>query len=169
MRILGIDPGTATVGYGLIEEIDGQLALVTYGAIVTRPKDGDTARRLQIIYQRLNELIATYKPEFAAVEELFFGRNITTAIKVGQARGVLLLALANAGIPVAEYSPPKIKESVSGYGNASKQQVQFMVQSMLNLEEVPKPDDAADGLAVALTHYQHHRHEMLLDWERPDA
>jgi crossover junction endodeoxyribonuclease RuvC len=169
MRILGIDPGTATVGYGLIEEIDGQLALVTYGAIVTRPKDGDAARRLQIIYQRLNELIATYKPEFAAVEELFFGRNITTAIKVGQARGVLLLALANAGIPVAEYSPPKIKESVSGYGNASKQQVQFMVQSMLNLEEVPKPDDAADGLAVALTHYQHHRHEMLLDWERPDA
>ncbi|MGD2078935.1 MAG: crossover junction endodeoxyribonuclease RuvC, partial [Chloroflexota bacterium] len=88
---------------------------------------------------------------------------ITTAIKVGQARGVLLLALANAGIPVAEYSPPKIKESVSGYGNASKQQVQFMVQNILDLDEVPKPDDAADGLAVALTHYQHYRHEMLLD------
>lgn len=163
MRILGIDPGTATVGYGLIEENDGQLAVITYGAIVTRPKDGDTARRLQLIYQQLNELIATYKPDVAAVEELFFGRNITTAISVGQARGVLLLALANAGIPIAEYSPPKIKESVSGYGNASKQQVQFMVQNILDLEEVPKPDDAADGLAVALTHYQYHRHEMLFD------
>jgi crossover junction endodeoxyribonuclease RuvC len=163
MRILGIDPGTATVGYGLIEEVDGQLVVVAYGAIVTRPKDGDTARRLQIIYQQLNELIATHKPDVAAVEELFFGRNITTAISVGQARGVLLLALANAGIQVAEYSPPKIKESVSGYGNASKQQVQFMVQSMLDLDEIPKPDDAADGLAVALTHYQYYRHEMLFD------
>jgi crossover junction endodeoxyribonuclease RuvC len=161
MRILGIDPGTATVGYGLIEENEGQLTVITYGAIVTSPKDGDTARRLQIIYEELNELLATYQPDHAAVEELFFGRNITTAIKVGQARGVLLLALANAGIPVAEYSPPKIKESVSGYGNASKQQVQFMVQNILELDELPKPDDAADGLAVALTHYQYRRHEML--------
>lgn len=161
MRILGIDPGTATVGYGVIEDHDGQITVVTYGAIVTSPKDGDTAERLQLIYERLNELLDTYRPDAAAVEELFFGRNITTAIRVGQARGVLLLALANAGIPVAEYSPPKIKESVSGYGNASKQQVQFMVQNILDLEELPKPDDAADGLAVALTHYQHYRHEML--------
>jgi len=161
MRILGIDPGTATVGYGFIEEIEGQLAVITYGAIVTSPKDGDTARRLQIVYEKLNELLITYKPDYAAVEELFFGRNITTAIKVGQARGVILLALANAGIPVAEYSPPKIKASVSGYGNASKQQVQFMVQNILELDELPKPDDAADGLAVALTHYQYRRHEML--------
>jgi len=161
MRILGIDPGTATVGYGLIEENDGQPAVVAYGAIITSPKDGDTARRLQMIYEQLNDLLMTYEPDLAAVEELFFGRNITTAIKVGQARGVLLLALANAGIPVAEYSPPKIKESVSGYGNASKQQVQFMVQNILDLEEIPKPDDAADGLAVALTHYQYRRHEML--------
>jgi crossover junction endodeoxyribonuclease RuvC len=163
MRILGIDPGTATVGYGLIDEIDGQLTVISYGAIITKPQDGDTARRLQIIYQGLNELIASFEPDMAAVEELFFGRNTTTAIKVGQARGVILLALANAGLPVAEYSPPKIKESVSGYGNASKQQVQFMVQSILNLEEMPKPDDAADGLAVALTHYQYYRHEMLYD------
>lgn len=163
MRILGIDPGTATVGYGLIEEIDGHLEVVTYGAIITTPKDGDTARRLQLVYEQLNELLVIYQPDFAAVEELFFGRNITTAIRVGQARGVLLLALANANIPVAEYSPPKIKESVSGYGNASKQQVQFMVQSILELEELPKPDDAADGLAVALTHYQYQRHESLYD------
>lgn len=161
MRILGIDPGTATVGYGLIEENEGQLKVITYGAIVTAPKDGDTARRLQIIYEKLNDLLETYEPDQAAVEELFFGRNITTAIKVGQARGVLLLALANAGIPLAEYSPPKIKESVSGYGNASKQQVQFMVQNILGLDELPKPDDAADGLAVALTHYQYQQQEML--------
>jgi crossover junction endodeoxyribonuclease RuvC len=163
MRILGIDPGTATVGYGLIEEEDGQPVIVTYGAIVSKPKDGDTARRLQIIYQQLNDLLVTYQPDVAAVEELFFGRNITTAIKVGQARGVLLLALADAGTPIAEYSPPKIKESVTGYGNASKQQVQFMVQNILGLDELPKPDDAADGLAVALTHYQYQRNESLYD------
>lgn len=161
MRILGLDPGTAIVGYGIVEERAGEVALVTYGALKTAPNDGDTARRLQLIYQGINELLAEFEPDAAAVEQLFFGRNITTAISVGQARGVLLLALANAGIPVAEYSPPKIKEAVSGYGNASKEQVQFMVQNLLGLDEVPKPDDAADGLAVALTHYQHSRHELL--------
>lgn len=163
MRILGLDPGTATIGFGIVEEIEGQISVVTYGAITTRPEDGDTAHRLQIIYQELNALLAEFRPDQAAVEQLFFGRNITTAISVGQARGVLLLALANAGIPVAEYSPPKIKEAVSGYGNASKEQVQFMVQNTLGLEEPPKPDDAADGLAVALTHYQQYRYETLLN------
>jgi crossover junction endodeoxyribonuclease RuvC len=163
MRILGLDPGTATVGYGIVEEWEGQVGLVAYGVIRTEPKDGDSARRLQIIYEQLNDLLNQFKPDAAAVEELFFGRNITTAISVGQARGVLLLALANAGIPVAEYSPPKIKEAVSGYGNASKQQVQYMVQNLLDLEEIPKPDDAADGLAVALTHFQHRRYEMLYE------
>jgi crossover junction endodeoxyribonuclease RuvC len=161
-RILGLDPGTATVGYGLIEIEDGRPSLLTYGVLSTSPEDGSTARRLQLVYQGLNELIEQYRPDAAAVEELFFGRNITTAIRVGQARGVLLLALANAGIPVAEYSPPKIKEAVSGYGKASKQQVQFMVQNMLELEEIPRPDDAADGLAVALTHFQHYRFESLV-------
>lgn len=161
MRILGLDPGTAIVGYGIVEERAGEVVLVTYGALKTAPNDGDTAHRLQLIYQGINELLAEFEPDAAAVEQLFFGRNITTAISVGQARGVLLLALANAGIPVAEYSPPKIKEAVSGYGNASKEQVQFMVQNLLGLDEVPKPDDAADGLAVALTHYQHSRHELL--------
>jgi crossover junction endodeoxyribonuclease RuvC len=162
MRILGIDPGTATVGYGLIDVEDGRPVVVTYGVFSTSPKDGGTAKRLQLIYQELNDLLKQYQPDAAAVEELFFGRNITTAIRVGQARGVLLLALANAGIPVAEYSPPKIKEAVSGYGKASKQQVQFMVQNMLDLDEIPRPDDAADGLAVALTHYQHYRFESLV-------
>jgi crossover junction endodeoxyribonuclease RuvC len=162
MRILGLDPGTATVGYGLIEIENGQPSLVTYGVLSTSPEDGGTARRLQIIYQGLNDLIQQYQPDTAAVEELFFGRNITTAVRVGQARGVLLLALANAGIPAAEYSPPKIKEAVSGYGKASKQQVQFMVQNILDLDEIPRPDDAADGLAVALTHYQHYRYEKMV-------
>lgn len=162
MRILGIDPGTATVGYGLIEVEDGRPTVVTYGVLSTSPEDGGTAERLQLVYQGLNDLLEKYRPDAAAVEELFFGRNITTAIRVGQARGVLLLALANAGIPVAEYSPPKIKESVSGYGKASKEQVQFMVQNMLDLDEIPRPDDAADGLAVALTHYQHYRFESMV-------
>jgi crossover junction endodeoxyribonuclease RuvC len=162
VRILGLDPGTATVGYGLIEIEDGRPSVVTYGVLSTSPEDGSTARRLQLVYQGLNELLEQYRPDAAAVEELFFGRNITTAIRVGQARGVLLLALANAGIPVAEYSPPKIKEAVSGYGKASKQQVQFMVQNLLNLDEIPRPDDAADGLAVALTHYQYYRFESMV-------
>jgi crossover junction endodeoxyribonuclease RuvC len=162
VRILGLDPGTATVGYGLIEIEDGRPSVVTYGVLSTSPEDGSTARRLQLVYQGLNELLEQYRPDAAAVEELFFGRNITTAIRVGQARGVLLLALANAGIPVAEYSPPKIKEAVSGYGKASKQQVQFMVQNLLDLDEIPRPDDAADGLAVALTHYQYYRFESMV-------
>ena len=161
MRIIGIDPGTASVGFGIIDEEDGRLNVVKYGVIRTRPKDGDASKRLQIIYHELNNILNTYRPDVAAVEELFFGRNISTAIQVGQARGVLLLALANSQIPVAEYSPPKIKEAVSGYGNASKEQVQYMVQNLLDLEEKPKPDDAADGLAVALTHYQHWRSELL--------
>ncbi len=149
------------MGFGIIDEEDGRLNVVNYGVIRTRPADGDASQRLRIIYQELNDLLIRYEPDVAAVEELFFGRNISTAIQVGQARGVLLLALANSRIPVAEYSPPKIKEAVSGYGNASKEQVQYMVQNLLELEEIPKPDDAADGLAVALTHYQHWRTELL--------
>src|SRR5690554_5900908 len=106
MRFLGLDPGTATVGYGVVEENDGRVEAVAYGVITTSPKES-AARRLQIIYEGLNELLATYRPDAAAVEEVFFGRNITTAISVGQARGVLLLALANANLPIAEFSPPK--------------------------------------------------------------
>jgi crossover junction endodeoxyribonuclease RuvC len=161
MRLLGLDPGTATVGYGIIDDVDGQVVVVSFGVIVTRPKDGDTAQRLQILFEKLNDLIVEFRPDAAAIEKLFFGKNITTAINVGQARGVLLLALANAGVPVSEYSPPEIKEAVSGYGNASKQQVQFMVKNILGLDEIPKPDDAADGLAVAFTLYQRQKYEAL--------
>ena len=162
MRILGLDPGTATTGYGVIDVVDGRFQLVTYGVITTSPKD-DAPQRLQVIYRELNQLIDTYQPDSAGVEEVFFGRNITTAISVGQARGVLLLALANANIPIAEYSPPRIKDAVTGYGKANKAQVQLMVRNLLDLEETPRPDDAADGLAVAITHYQYQRFESLYD------
>lgn len=162
MRILGLDPGTATTGYGVIDEADGRLAVVAYGVIST---DAHTPapERLQTIYRELKDLITRYQPDTAGVEEVFFGRNITTAISVGQARGVLLLALADAGLPIGEYSPPRIKESVTGYGNADKAQVQLMVRNLLELEETPRPDDAADGLAVAITHYQYQHFASLYD------
>ncbi|MCA9981579.1 MAG: crossover junction endodeoxyribonuclease RuvC [Anaerolineales bacterium] len=160
MRIIGLDPGTATTGYGIIDTADGELIPVTYGVIRTTP-DMEMPHRLQKIYQELNALLAEYRPASAGVEELFFGRNVTTAITVGQARGVMLLALANAHIPMAEYSPPKIKDAVTGYGKADKTQVQLMVRNMLGLEETPRPDDAADGLAVAITHYHYSRFDAL--------
>lgn len=162
MIILGLDPGTASTGYGVIEANDGRLSAVTYGVIKTRAGQ-DPSKRLQKIYKEINKLIATYQPDGAGVEEVFFGRNITTAISVGQARGVLLLALANANIPIGEYSPPKIKDTVTGYGNADKAQVQLMVRNLLNLEETPRPDDAADGLAVAITHYEYQRFAALTE------
>ncbi|MBP6017381.1 MAG: crossover junction endodeoxyribonuclease RuvC [Candidatus Promineofilum sp.] len=151
MRILGIDPGTATTGYGIIDVVDGELRLVVYGAILT-PAGDPPEQRLQSIFHQAQALIANYAPERAAVEQLFFGRNVTTAIAVGQARGVLLLALAEAGIPMSEYSPPKVKEAVTGYGKAEKAQIQLMVRHLLDLAETPQPDDAADALAVAITH-----------------
>lgn len=161
MRILGLDPGTATTGYGIIDVVDGEPSMVTYGVIRTEPHQ-EMAHRLQTIYEALGALLDEYQPDAAAIEEVFFGRNITTAITVGQARGVLLLALAVAGVPIEEYSPPKIKDAVTGYGKADKHQVQLMVRNLLHLEETPRPDDAADGLAVALTHYQHQRYSSLL-------
>lgn len=160
MRILGLDPGTASTGYGIIDVIDGDLSVVTYGVISTPAKEA-APQRLQTIYQELNDLIKTYQPDSAGVEEVFFGRNVTTAISVGQARGVLLLALANSGVSISEYSPPKIKDAVTGYGKANKAQVQLMVRNLLDMEETPRPDDAADGLAVAITHHQYYRYESL--------
>ena len=162
MRILGLDPGTASTGYGIIDSNDGRLSVVTFGVIKT-PAGESASSRLQTIYNELNSLITHYQPDTAGVEELFFGRNITTAISVGQARGVLLLALANANIPIGEYSPPKIKDTVTGYGKAGKAQVQLMVCNLLDLDETPRPDDAADGLAVAITHYQYQRYASLTD------
>lgn len=162
MRILGLDPGTAITGYGIIDVIDGEPHAVTYGVIKTKAKT-PMPERLQQIYEGMQELLAEYEPDAAGIEEVFFGRNVTTAITVGQARGVLILALVQAGVSTAEYSPPKIKDAVTGYGKADKRQVQLMVRNILDLEETPRPDDAADGLAVALTHFQYHRYQSLLD------
>ena len=163
MRILGLDPGTATTGYGIIDAgVDGRLTAVVYGVIRTSAKT-DMPQRLQRIQQELQALIDEFEPDCAGIEEVFFGRNITTAITVGQARGVLLLTLANAGLPIGEYSPPKIKDAVTGYGKADKAQVQLMVRNLLELEETPRPDDAADGLAVAITHYHYQRFESLYE------
>ena len=162
MRILGLDPGTATTGYGIVDAEDGEFTAVTYGVIKT-PAKMPMPQRLQIIHQELQQLLEEYKPDTVGIEEVFFGRNVTTAITVGQARGVLLLTLANAGLPIGEYSPPKIKDAVTGYGKADKAQVQLMVRNLLDLEETPRPDDAADGLAVAITHYHYQRFASLYD------
>lgn len=149
---LGIDPGTATTGYGLVRlERDGSLVAVKYGVILT-PKDASAPARLEMIYDELCTFINKYQPETAAVEKLFFSRNVTTALAVGQARGVVMLALQKAGIEAFEYTPKEVKNAVAGYGGADKRQVQEMVRALLQLDSIPKPDDAADALAVAITH-----------------
>jgi crossover junction endodeoxyribonuclease RuvC len=149
--ILGIDPGTAITGYGLVAEDEQGLALVDYGAITT-PSGQPLPERLQTIYQGLTGVVGEHLPAAAAVEELFFSRNARTALSVGHARGVTLLALADAGLPIFEYKPLEIKQAVAGYGGAKKQQVQEMVRMLLDLDHVPQPDDAADAVAVAICH-----------------
>jgi crossover junction endodeoxyribonuclease RuvC len=152
MLAIGIDPGTAITGYGLVrEEQDGSLSIVDYGVIQTSP-DESMPQRLVQLYQNLKNVIDLHNPQSGAVEKLFFARNVRTALTVGQARGVALLALAEAGVELAEYSPNEVKQAVAGYGGADKNQVQFMVQALLDLEQVPQPDDAADALAVAICH-----------------
>ena len=159
MLVIGIDPGTAITGYGLVRESpDGSLQAVDHGVILT-PAKIPMPDRLTLIYEKLNEIINLHRPESSAVEKLFFQRNVKTAITVGQGRGVVLLALAQAGIPIGEYTPMEIKQAVAGYGGADKHQVQEMVRTLLNLDETPKPDDAADALAVAICHL--HSAKML--------
>lgn len=149
---LGIDPGTATTGYGLVRLTrDGELVAVQYGVIST-PKESTAPARLEMLYKQLRALLKKYKPDTAAVEKLFFSRNVTTAIAVGQARGVVMLSLQQAGIEPFEYTPNEVKQAVAGYGNADKRQVQDMVRALLQLDSIPKPDDAADALAIAITH-----------------
>lgn len=152
MLVIGIDPGTATTGYGLIrEEPDGHLNTVDYGVIQTS-SDLSLPERLSVIYHRIVELSNLHRPQSGAVEKLYFQRNVRTAINVGQGRGVALLALAETGVKVSEYTPLEVKQAVSGYGKADKNQVQQMVKTLLSLTEIPKPDDAADALAVAICH-----------------
>jgi len=161
MRSLGIDPGTATIGYGIVDELnDGSLVPVTYGVITTKPKV-PMAERLNIIYDEIGALITQYEPDRAGVEELFFARNVTTAITVAQGRGVILLALAKATLTIAEYKPNEIKQSITGYGGAKKPQMQEMVRMLLTLEKKPRPDDAADALAVAITDIHNSRYASL--------
>jgi crossover junction endodeoxyribonuclease RuvC len=152
MLALGIDPGIATTGYGLVRLLeDSSLQVVTFGVFVTPPKM-PVHQRLLLLYGDLRVLLAEHHPDSCAVEKLFFQRNVSTAIAVGEARGVVMLALAEAHVPVAEYTPNEVKQAVAGYGSAQKRQVQEMVRTLLTLPEIPKPDDAADALAIAITH-----------------
>jgi crossover junction endodeoxyribonuclease RuvC len=151
MRILGIDPGTGILGFGIIEISGNKTVLVDAGVIRTPIKEDD-AVRLQTIFEELTDIISQTKPAEMAVEKLFFAQNVTTAMTVAQARGVVLLAGQQAGLKIAEYTPLQIKQALTGYGRADKKQVQEMVRILLGLSDIPKPDDCADALAAALTH-----------------
>jgi crossover junction endodeoxyribonuclease RuvC len=152
VRVLGIDPGTARLGFGVVDADDDYTA-VSYGTVETSA-DSPMSMRLLQLHNELTALIGASRPQVVAIEQLFFSRNVTTAIAVGQARGVAMLAAAQAGLNVVEYTPAEIKQAISGYGNADKHQVQAMVRMLLGLEEIPRPDDAADALAIALCHGQ---------------
>jgi len=149
MRVLGFDPGTATTGYGVVEGKGSRLSHVAHGAIVTAP-DPHFAHRLKLIFEKAQELIALHRPDAVAIEKIYFSQNVTTGISVAQARGALAVAAALAGKPVVEFSPLEVKNAVVGYGKATKKQVQEMVKILLNLDALPKPDDAADALALAI-------------------
>ena len=151
MRILGIDPGYAILGYGIIEMRGHRFKVIDYGTVTTEA-GMEMPDRLKVLYNSLMELIGRFEPEVASVEELFFNTNAKTAILVGQARGVALLACSNSGLEIAEYTPLQIKQALVGNGRAEKKQVQFMVKTILNLKEAPKPDDTADALAAAICH-----------------
>ena len=151
MRILGIDPGYGITGFGVVDTQRGQSRLVTCGAITT-PAGMDFSARLEIIYEDMRQLLEKAKPDAVAIEELFFGQNVTTGIGVAQSRGVILLAIRQAGLEVTSYKPSQVKQAVVGYGNATKHQVQDMTKRLLGLEQMPKPDDAADAIAIALCH-----------------
>ncbi len=151
MRILGIDPGYGITGFGLIEAQRGQNRLLQCGAITT-PAGMDFSARLEIIYEDMRHLLEVAKPDAVAIEELFFGQNVTTGIGVAQSRGVILLAIRQAGLEVTAYKPMQVKQAVVGYGNATKHQVMDMTRRLLHLDAMPKPDDAADAIAIALCH-----------------
>ncbi len=150
-KILGIDPGFATIGFGLIASDRGSVQMLRYGAVTT-PAGMGFPQRLKLIYDDMTELLQMLKPDVVSIEELFFNTNITTGIQVAHGRGVILLACTNCGIPIFEYTPLQVKQAVAGYGRAEKRQVMDMTKRLLHLEKMPRPDDAADGLALALCH-----------------
>jgi crossover junction endodeoxyribonuclease RuvC len=161
MLFLGIDPGTATTGYGLVQENeDGSLIVLDYGAILTSADQAMPLRLLEL-YRRLKEILLLHRPQSGAVEKLFFQKNVRTALTVGQARGVALLAMAEAGLEISEYTPLEVKQAVAGWGRADKSQIQ-QVRILLNLPEIPYPDDAADALAVAICHAHSHRLNRMI-------
>lgn len=160
MRIIGIDPGTAITGWGLVDGDGQRLTMVACGVVKT-PAGMALPQRLQIIYQELTDIIAQWQPQGSAIEELFFGKNAKTALTVGHGRGAALLALANAGLPITEYKPLEVKQAITGHGGADKQQMQQMVRLLLNLAEIPQPDDAADALGVAICHLHSARLRLL--------
>ena len=151
MRILGIDPGYGITGFGLVEAERGQFRLLRCGAITT-PPNTDFSWRLEVIYNDMVELLRVTQPDVVAIEELFFGHNVTTGIGVAQSRGVILLAIRQVGLEVYSYKPMQVKQSLVGYGNATKHQMQDMTMRLLHLNSMPKPDDAADAIAIALCH-----------------
>lgn len=153
MRIIGIDPGIAIVGFGILDKQGSQLRPVQYGSIQTEA-GLPVPLRLKQVFEAMQSLLDTYRPEEMAVEKLFFNKNVTNAFTVGQARGVILLAAEMAGIPVYEYTPMQVKQAVTGYGGAEKRQIQEMTRMLLRLKETPKPDDVADALGIAITHAQ---------------
>jgi crossover junction endodeoxyribonuclease RuvC len=159
--VVGFDPGTARLGYGVISS-DDQPEALDFGVLETTP-DESMPQRLKQLYDGIVEIMRRYRPDICAIEQLFFSRNVTTALSVGQARGIVMLAAANAGIPVQEYTPAEVKQAVSGYGKADKGQMQEMVRIVLGLDAVPYPDDAADALAVALCHVQMARFRRALN------
>lgn len=162
MLVLGIDPGTAITGYGLVREDEsGNLSAVEFGVVRTPAKE-PMPERLRQIFHQIQDIALHHRPDYGAVEKLFFQTNVRTAISVGQGRGVAILALAEAQIPVEEYTPLEIKQSVAGYGGADKYQVQHMIKALLNLDEIPHPDDAADALAVAICHLHSYRLNSMM-------
>ncbi|NLC31329.1 MAG: crossover junction endodeoxyribonuclease RuvC [Candidatus Moranbacteria bacterium] len=153
MRILGIDPGTATTGWAILEQNKKELTPIAYGHISTSPKDS-TCQRLREVSQDIEEIIKKYKPTESAIEDLFFFKNLKTAMKVSQSRGAIMLTLIKADLKVFEYTPLQVKQAVTGYGRADKKQVQQMVKNILKLKEIPTPDDTADAIAIAICHMQ---------------
>ncbi|HTJ73094.1 MAG TPA: crossover junction endodeoxyribonuclease RuvC [Verrucomicrobiae bacterium] len=151
MRIIGIDPGTGILGFGVVDVVKGKARMVTAG-VITTPAHTPIDERLEEIFDGLTEIIAETKPEVMSIEQLFFARNVTTAISVAQARGVAILTGRKAKLPIAEYTPMQIKQTLTGYGKADKKQVQEMVRIHLGLKDIPKPDDCADALAAAITY-----------------
>lgn len=151
MRILGVDPGYATIGFGMVQAQRAEYRLLQYG-VITTPADMPFPQRLQVIYDDMSRLLETLRPDALSIEELFFGHNVTTGIGVAHGRGVILLAASQANVPIFEYKPAQVKQAVCGYGKAEKRQVMDMTRRLLKMEEAAKPDDAADAIALALCH-----------------